>query len=73
MPKVRVETLENVEDEDLELFRDGRGSEVPVSTPEGFCVFLSDPDLESKICEYRTQGRSHFSISAVTGVCVVIS
>jgi len=31
--------------------------------------FLSDP--ESKICEKRT--RSHFSISAVAGVCVVIS
>jgi len=33
--------------------RDGTRSGVPESTPAGFCVFLSDPDLdpESKICE----------------------
>jgi len=44
---------------------------VPESTPEGFCIFLSDP--ESKIWENRTWTRSHFSISAVARVCVVIS
>jgi len=26
---------------------------VPESTPAGFCVFLSDPDPESKICDKR--------------------
>jgi len=33
--------------------RGGTGSELPESTPAGFCVFLSDPDPgpESKICE----------------------
>jgi len=31
----------------------GHGSGVPESTPEGFCIFLSDPDPdpESKIWE----------------------
>jgi len=53
----------------------GTGFWVPESTPAGFCIFLSDPDPdpESKICENRTRIRSHFSISAVAGVCVVIS
>jgi len=31
--------------------RGGTGSGVPESTLAGFCVFLSDPDLESNICE----------------------
>jgi len=31
--------------------RSGHGSGVPESTAAGFCVFLSDPDPESKICE----------------------
>jgi len=35
--------------------------------------FWPDPDPESKIWENRTLIRSHFSISAVAGVCVVIS
>jgi len=30
-------------------FKGGHESEVPESTPQGFCVFLSEP--ESKICE----------------------
>jgi len=32
-----------------------------------------DPDLESKILKNRTRIRGHLSISAVAGVCVVIS
>jgi len=40
----------------------------------GFCVFLSDPDAESKIYKKkRPRSWSHFSISAVAGVCVAIS
>jgi len=31
--------------------RGGHGSEAPESTPAGFCVFLSDPELESNIYE----------------------
>ena len=31
--------------------RDGTGSGLPESTPARFCVFLSGPDSESKICE----------------------
>jgi len=31
--------------------RGGHGSGVPESTPAGFCVFLSDPETESKILE----------------------
>jgi len=33
--------------------RGGTGSGLPVSTPDGFCVFLSDPepDPDLKICE----------------------
>jgi len=31
--------------------KDGHGSGVPEPNPAGFCVFLSDPDPESKICE----------------------
>jgi len=49
------------------------GSGGPESTPEGFCVFLSDPEPESKICEKPDLDRSQFSISAGAGVCVVIS
>ena len=47
----------------------------PESTPAGFCVFLPDPDpdLESKILKNWTRIRGHLSISAVAGVCVVIS
>jgi len=54
--------------------RGGTGSGVPESTPAGFCVFLSypDPDPESKFGKNPTRIRSHFSISAVAGVCVVI-
>ena len=33
------------------LGRDGNESGVPESTPAGFCVCLSDPDSQSKICE----------------------
>jgi len=59
---------------DLPLYCRGEtGSGLPESTPVGFCVFCSDPDPESKICENRTRIRGHFSISAVSGVCVVIS
>ena len=36
----------------------------------GFCGFCADPDPE-KFVKNRT--RSHFSISALAGVCVVIS
>jgi len=49
------------------------GSGVPVSTPPEFCVFLSDPDPESKFGKNRSWIWSHFSISAVAGVCMVIS
>jgi len=37
----------------LEHSKGGHGSKMPVSTPEGFCIFLSDSDPvpESKICE----------------------
>jgi len=31
--------------------RGSHGSGVPESTPAGSCIFLSDPHLESKICE----------------------
>jgi len=52
--------------------RSSHGSGVPESTPKGFWVFLSDPDLESKTCEKtysesifnfdsRTSERGHFS------------
>jgi len=51
----------------------GYRSAVPESTPEGFCIFLSDPDPESKIFFKSELIRSHFSISSVAGVCVVIS
>ena len=34
-----------------EAVRGGHGSGVLESTPTGFCVFLSDPDPESKFCE----------------------
>jgi len=53
--------------------RGGTGYRVPESTLAGLCVFLSDLDPESKICENRTRIRSHFSISAIAWVCVVIS
>jgi len=55
--------------------RGGTESGVPESTPAGFCVFLwdPDPDLESKICEKPDPHRSHSFISAVPGVCAVIS
>jgi len=33
------------------LIRDGHGSGLQESTPGGFCVFPSDLDRESKICE----------------------
>jgi len=33
------------------LIKGGHGSGVPEWTPAGFCVFLSDPDPESKIRE----------------------
>ena len=51
--------------------RGGHGSEVPESTPAGFCAFLSDPDpdQESMFCEKPDQK----SLSAVVGVCVFIS
>jgi len=35
--------------------RGGSGSGLPESTPARFCVFLSDPDPESKICEKPDQ------------------
>jgi len=35
----------------LSVSRGGHGSGVPEPTPAGFCVFLSDPDPESKFCE----------------------
>jgi len=45
----------------------------PKSTPAGFGLFLSDPEPESKFVENRIRIRSHFSISAIAGVCMVIS
>jgi len=53
--------------------RGGHGSGEPESTAEGFCVFLSDPDLKPESKFLISQNRSHFSVSAVAGVCVVIS
>jgi len=59
----------------LDWIRGGNGTGGPESTPEGFCVFLSDPDpaRSQKFEKKRTQTRSHFSILAVAGICVVIS
>ena len=51
------------------LVRGGARSRVLELTPAGFSVFLSDLDPGSKIWEIW----SHFSISAIAGVCVVIS
>jgi len=51
--------------------RGGTWSGVPESIPAGFCVFLSDPDPESKISEKPDP--ESLSISAVAGVCVIIS
>ena len=45
----------------------------PKSTPAGFGLFLSDSEPESKFVENRIRIRSHFSIAAVAGVCMVIS
>ena len=53
--------------------RGGTGPGLLESTRAEFCVFLSDPDLESKFVKNRTWIHSHFSISAVAGVSVVIS
>jgi len=55
--------------------RGGTGSGLPELTPAGFCVFLSDPDPgpESKFWGKPDPDPSHFSISTVAGVCVVIS
>ena len=56
--------------------RGGTGFGVPESTPAGFCIFLSEPDPEyrsQKFVKKRTFIRSHFSILAVAGICVVIS
>ena len=43
--------------------RDGHGSEVPESTRAGFCVFLSDPNPESIICE-KTDPQSLFNFGS---------
>jgi len=51
--------------------RGGTGSGLPDSTPAGFCVFLSDRIRSQKFGKNRT--RSHFLISAVAEVYVVIS
>ena len=40
----------------------------PDSTPAGFCAFLSDPDLESKICE-KTDPKSLFHFSSSRSLC----
>jgi len=40
--------------------RGGHGSGMPESTPARFLVFLSDPGLESNICE-KTNPESHFN------------
>jgi len=55
------------------LCREGSGSGELESTPDGFCVFLSARIRSQNFVKKRTRIRSHFSISAVAGVCVVIS
>jgi len=44
------------------------GSGVPESTPAGFCVFLSDPDLKSKICK-KTDHESLFHFGSSRSLC----
>jgi len=50
--------------------RGGTGSGVPESTPAGFCVFLSDPDKESKIFEKNGPGpESLFNLGSSRSLC----
>ena len=51
--------------------RGGHGSEVPESTPAGFCAFLSDPDpdQESMFCEKPDQ-KSLFNFGSSRSLCV---
>jgi len=55
--------------------RSGTGSGSLELTPAGFCVFIWDPDpaQSQKFVKKGTRIRSHFSNSAVAGVCAVIS
>jgi len=48
--------------------RGSTGAGLPKSTPAGFCVFLSDPDPESKIWE-KTNPESLFHFGSSRSLC----
>ena len=48
--------------------RGGTGSGLPEPIPAGFCIFLSDPDPESKICD-KSDPESLFHFGSSRSLC----